>query len=570
MRRHPRTKTKLPSLTGMLLLAAVLCLAAAEARADDQYGTPQPPRRLALVIGNSDYTSLDELKGSKRDAEEMQKLLESFGFSTVRYDNFTSRLDFLTNAFVPFTSSILEGDVVVFYFSGHGFSYGGESFLAPLTFQSPVKSNEVLQTFLSVTGLLGNITQKKPSLVVLILDACRSIENFIVPVDGDDPSSVKKGLSQVRAYVGNASIIYSSDLGSISIGSSDDKMSIFTEGIKKYAPKSSGKSFDTLKKEVRLYVRTETDNKQTPWFSESSSAEFYLSHSPEVIEEQQKLWESALAEGTRNAVEWYLGRYGTGVYANAARRWLRDHQDAAEVRTSRTPPSAFETAWVATGDSKKFSVTSGPVVFPAFETKATTVFAHLDDRTALDSWVAEAFTGDKALKSAIGLQVVVSQDVDARREPKTDSAIADSIAANTSVALEEVSRSEDDELWLKVRLPNNQSAYIHQGDSMDEVSIGKPLLQLTLAEREKGLQALLDEAPLSVALAELKANNQQVYWASIAIPTAEDDAEEGLFGLRAVSLRQTLAEAGIHRDRVTVLKEPTITKSEVRIRFFGE
>lgn len=564
---HPRALTRL--WLGSCLAIVGLCLAISpRADAQDQYGAAQAPRRLALVVGNSDYTSLEELKGSKRDAQEMETLLKSFGFTATRYDNFGTRREFLINAFVPFVSRILEGDVVVFYFSGHGFSYGGESFLAPLSFETPVKSTEVLDTFLSVTGLLGLITEKNPSLVILILDACRSIENFIVSVDGDDPKAVEKGLSQVRAYLGNASIIYSSDLGSVSIGSSDDKMSVFTEAVTKYAPASKEKSFDTLKKEVRLYVRQATKNRQTPWFSESSSAEFYLTHTPEVIEEQRKLWASALAEGTRNAVEWYLGRYGTGHYASAARRWLRDHRDAPEVPTSRAPASTLEAAWVATDPASKFSMTSGPIQFSAFENKSMAIYAQLE-ATSKARAIA-VYAEDKPLESAVGFQVVVSQDAEARREPKADAEVAEAVAANTVVFLEEAIRNDSDELWLKVRLPSNQSAYVRQGDSIDEISVGKPLLELTLTERADGLQALLDEAPLSAALAELEANNQSIYWASIATPAPANDDEEGLFGLRAVSLRQTLADAGVDRDRVTVFKESTLAKNEVRIRFFGE
>ncbi|CAF4926200.1 unnamed protein product, partial [Rotaria sp. Silwood1] len=79
----------------------------------------QPRRKLALVIGIDDYKSGSKLKNTINDANDMSSELKRIGFTTGGPKlNLTCEQMKITIA--DFERSIEEGDMVLFYFAGHG------------------------------------------------------------------------------------------------------------------------------------------------------------------------------------------------------------------------------------------------------------------------------------------------------------------------------------------------------------------------------------------------------------------------------------------------------------------
>ena len=98
---------------------------------DAKYLTEHAPERYTLVVGNTTYANQATLPSAQRDVERTAQLLRDLHFHVTQKDNFPSVRDFEDSVLPTFRGQIHTGDIVVFYFSGHGFAYEQNKFIAP-------------------------------------------------------------------------------------------------------------------------------------------------------------------------------------------------------------------------------------------------------------------------------------------------------------------------------------------------------------------------------------------------------------------------------------------------------
>lgn len=80
--------------------------------------TNRPTRKLALVIGIGNYAGDKKLDNPENDAKDMSLMLKRIGFTVTTATNLThAEMDALTTRF---KHEIQSGDLVLFYFAGHG------------------------------------------------------------------------------------------------------------------------------------------------------------------------------------------------------------------------------------------------------------------------------------------------------------------------------------------------------------------------------------------------------------------------------------------------------------------
>src|SRR4051812_46134553 len=80
----------------------------------------------ALVIGNGNYSGgLVQLPSPRTDAQDINQAFATAGYVSAPYFDLTTPE--LRGAVDQFVNSIQAGDVVVFYFSGHGTSLNGRN-----------------------------------------------------------------------------------------------------------------------------------------------------------------------------------------------------------------------------------------------------------------------------------------------------------------------------------------------------------------------------------------------------------------------------------------------------------
>ncbi len=130
----------------------------------------QPLRGVALVIGESDYSSIRKLDNPKRDARAMDDMLDALGFSVDRVLDGDAKK--LRQAIADFVDEAKDADVALVYYSGHGIEAGGSDFIVPVDadLTSPESAG---QSLVAVSDLLEALARTVPATIVL-LDACRT------------------------------------------------------------------------------------------------------------------------------------------------------------------------------------------------------------------------------------------------------------------------------------------------------------------------------------------------------------------------------------------------------------
>src|SRR4051794_36577806 len=87
-------------------------------------------RRVALVIGNAQYTALPALDNPSNDVENVAAVLRNSGFDVVVSVNLERVA--LEKTIERFFRSLGHSDVSLFYYSGHGVQIAGRNYIIPV------------------------------------------------------------------------------------------------------------------------------------------------------------------------------------------------------------------------------------------------------------------------------------------------------------------------------------------------------------------------------------------------------------------------------------------------------
>ena len=127
-------------------------------------------RRVALVIGNSDYEQVGRLDNPSNDAEAVAASLRGAGFDNVVLKKNLSR-EKLLNALREFGAAAEKSDWAVIYYAGHGIEMGGINYLIPVDARVAVDRDLQFEG-IPMSQALASIEGAR-KLRLLILDACR-------------------------------------------------------------------------------------------------------------------------------------------------------------------------------------------------------------------------------------------------------------------------------------------------------------------------------------------------------------------------------------------------------------
>ena len=130
-----------------------------------------PTGKVALVIGNQNYENeveLGRLVHPVNDSHDIASELQSLDFKVVSLINL--KVEDMRNAVRFFCSLLDSGTYALFYFAGHGFEVGGESYMMAVDASAQYRPAENL----SLAEVLGPITERNPKLSVLLVDSCRT------------------------------------------------------------------------------------------------------------------------------------------------------------------------------------------------------------------------------------------------------------------------------------------------------------------------------------------------------------------------------------------------------------
>ncbi len=254
-----------------LIIIAVLILVCTTLLASDRgVSVESGNKRIALVIGNSNYQSA-ALRNPVNDANDMASVLSKIGFKVIKEINTDRRS--MVETIRKFGKDLQSAEVGLFYYAGHGMQIDGINYLIPVDARCE-SSAEVEFESVKTDRLLAQMQFAASKLNIVILDACR-----------DNPfrsfRSMEKGLAQMYAPKGTI-LIYATSPGSVAADGTG-RNGIFTAHLLKNLQNPSLTIQDVLR-ETGLGVMKETGGKQIPWTSSTPVERFYLASSGVMID----------------------------------------------------------------------------------------------------------------------------------------------------------------------------------------------------------------------------------------------------------------------------------------------
>lgn len=236
----------------------------AVARIDESYSE----KRLALVIGNSNYIYGNYLSNPVNDANAVSKALTDVGFTVLKYLNADQKM--MNRAMDEFGEKLKDYTVGLFYYAGHGLQVKGNNYLIPVDAALKVEQ-DVLYDCVDAGRLLGKMEAAGVSTNIVILDACRN--NPFERSWSGRSSGQGNGLAFMNAPSGSL-IAYATSPGKTASDGAGMN-GLYTEAILKYI-KVPGMPIEEFFKNVRTMVEINSKKEQTPWESTSLKGNFYF------------------------------------------------------------------------------------------------------------------------------------------------------------------------------------------------------------------------------------------------------------------------------------------------------
>ncbi len=224
-------------------------------------------KRLALIIGNSNYENISPLRNPRNDAELMAKTLAELGFEvTVEFDANRQKMARSILAFGRGLSRAGDDAVGLFFYAGHGVQARGTNYLLPLAATVDTEADLEIEA-IDTNWVMSQFDEAGNSLNMVILDACRNN-----PFEGSFRSS-SRGLARLNAPAGSL-IAYSAAPGQVAVDGEGGN-SPYTAALARTL-RVPGVELLQVFRQVRLAVEQETGGRQTPWEEQSLRSDFFF------------------------------------------------------------------------------------------------------------------------------------------------------------------------------------------------------------------------------------------------------------------------------------------------------
>lgn len=136
----------------------------------ERCASAEPAPRVALVIGNSNYSS-GRLQNPVNDARAIAEQLKNLGFYVETEENL-DHTQMSQKVFDFYHNSVVKSALRVIYYAGHGAEYEGRNYLIP-TDSDITQPEDFPRTAFPLDDLRKNLDTLKQGVSVLILDTCR-------------------------------------------------------------------------------------------------------------------------------------------------------------------------------------------------------------------------------------------------------------------------------------------------------------------------------------------------------------------------------------------------------------
>jgi len=232
--------------------------------------SPDGLKRIAFVIGSSDYSELSSLPNARRDAAVMANALADMGFDAIEIAENVAKAD-LRRIPSLIAEQAAQADVVLVFYAGHGVETGGVNYLVPT--DATLDSDKALQSDALALHDLTAAAAKARRGALVIVDACRDdpfAEAQTVAASRGSagrqlaalPARIRGGLAVASQPAPNNIVLHSTQPGKTA-SDGDGLDSPFVRALLETLS-SPGKTFDAVVQETTTRVSEKTEGRQVP------------------------------------------------------------------------------------------------------------------------------------------------------------------------------------------------------------------------------------------------------------------------------------------------------------------
>jgi hypothetical protein len=294
--------------------------------------------RIALIVGNGNYSNVGSLDNPIADAELMATTLETKGFTvTLLKDATQTNFNRSIAQFGRDLRTAGKDATGLFYYAGHGVQSFGSNYLLPVD-ASLTNAADLGLVAVQADAVLRQMFSAKNKTNIVILDACRNNPFDAIPELNDN------GLAEMKSPTGTF-LSYSTAPGAVALDGLDGN-SPFTKTLAKQIP-TPGLAIEQVFKKVRVEVLKQTNGLQTPWDTSSLTGDFFFvaaaKASPEEVVEKQ-LWDSVRITRDPVQIMLFLRGYPKSQFGSEARALLKEVMSAEIDIMPESPESKVEVA----------------------------------------------------------------------------------------------------------------------------------------------------------------------------------------------------------------------------------
>ena len=258
---HPDARANLEQ--AQAALAAANRPSTPQPASPDIIASATPERRVALVIGNSEYRSVTMLPNPRRDARAVADALRQAGFQAVTLETDLTR-EAMVKALRAFRAAADAADWALVYFAGHGLEINRINYLVP-TDAKIEDERDVKAETVSYEDMLAAVGGAR-SLRLVVLDACRvnPFKERMRRITAASRTATDRGLAPPPDPEPGTLVVYSAKDGDVAADDADGVNSPFARAFVAEL-KVPGREVRRLFDYVRDDVLDATNKRQQPF-----------------------------------------------------------------------------------------------------------------------------------------------------------------------------------------------------------------------------------------------------------------------------------------------------------------
>jgi uncharacterized caspase-like protein len=303
-------------------------------------------KRVALVLGNSNYKNAAVLPNPVNDAAAVAATLKGAGFDIVDSRLNLSAAD-MRRALRDFADQARDSDLAVVYYAGHGIEIDGTNYLIP-TDATLQRDTDIYDEAFSLDRVLLTIEPAR-QLRLVIVDACRNNPFAETMKRTVSTRTVSRGLARIEPTTTNTLVAFAAKAGLTALDGNSKNSPYATALVKHIA--TPGLDVRRAFGFVRDDVLQATGNRQEPYvYGSLGGADIALvpvasapTANPQanLQSETRRDFELALQVGHKDALNAFLTKHPEGFYASLARLQL------TKIAAEETRVAATENARLA-------------------------------------------------------------------------------------------------------------------------------------------------------------------------------------------------------------------------------